>query len=104
MTKKRPRSTAASEQPNEGVYDSVSTPGSKFVGIEDAAGKHPSPEDICILCEEAMATGDEEIIELAREIMDAARCGSTVVIHVAHISPAVLELMTQARPLCCGRR
>lgn len=106
MGKSRPRSTDFFDQDAEGSSEPVVFVGKRsgFVPQENIPGKHPSPEDICILCEEALATKDEEVMELVEEIMEASRCGSKVVIHVVNIHPVILEGMALARPLCCSRR
>lgn len=106
MANKHSRSTAFFDQDAEGSAEPVVFIGKRsgFVPQENLSAKYPSPEDICILCEEALRSGDDEIMELVKEIMDASMCGSEVVIHVVSIPPAVLESLTQARPICCGRR
>jgi hypothetical protein len=78
MTKKKPRSTAAFDQPIEGVYDSMATPGSKFVAIEDVPSGDLNPEEICLLCErmkQAEVIEDPEVLELVEELIELYRPG-----------------------------
>ncbi len=106
MGNKHSRSTAFFVQETEGLGEPVVSVGKRgrFVPQENLPAKYPSPEDICLLCEEALATNDEEIAELAREVMEASRSDLKVVVHVVNIHPVALDALTQARPICCGRR
>lgn len=106
MTKLKSRSTAFFDQDAEGSAEPVVFVGKRgrFVPQENLPSTYPSPEEIYVLCEEAKATGDEEVLELVKEILEASRCSSDVVIHVVSLHPIALEGMTQARPFCCGRR
>lgn len=76
MANNKPRSTDYFDQGAEGRFEPVvETPKSKFVPIENVASSGLSPEDICILCETALASGDSEVFDLAIELLEANRPG-----------------------------
>ena len=75
MAKKRSRSTDAWIQGEEGRFDPVvETPDSKFVPLENIPSGGLSPEEICILHEEApklLAARNPEVREAAEELLNA---------------------------------